>query len=448
MGKLFGTDGIRGIAGEELTSSLALHVGQSLSAVLCKRCAGKPRVLIGKDTRISSDMLESALCAGLCAAGSDVILLGVVPTPAVAFLVKKLSADAGVVISASHNSAEHNGIKVFNSEGFKLSDELEEEIEGLVLSDLWIKASKTGADLGVKKSEKSAFEEYINHIASASADVSGIRVAIDCANGSASTTAKKVFSKIGADFDIFCDKPDGWNINYGCGSTHLENLRNIVLNGSYDIGIAFDGDADRCLAVDELGNEIDGDKIMAVLAKHMKDKGKLTGNTVVATVYSNLGLHCYARENDIKVLCAKAGDRYVLEEMQKGGYSLGGEKSGHIIALDFATTGDGQLTAALLLSLLKESGKKASEVFSKIEMYPQVLRGIEVPNNSKNVLAQKPQVAAAIREGEEILGSEGRILVRPSGTEALVRVMVEGKSLSEINRVCDMISNSIKALLV
>ncbi len=442
MGRLFGTDGIRGVANEQLDCFLALKTGQAAAEVLTEATHHRPLLLIGKDTRISSDMLESALAAGICSVGGDVLLLGTVPTPAVAYLTRKLNADAGIMISASHNTFEHNGIKIFNSEGFKLSDELEDKIENHITTGPTL---KTHEHIGRVGQDKTAINLYIDHVAGAiEAKLSGLRILVDCANGSASVTARDIFSRFEAETDIICADPDGININNGCGSTHLDILAERVVSGGYDVGIAFDGDADRCLAVNEKGEPIDGDHIMAICGAYLKSKGQLSHDTIVATVMSNLGFHMYAKENGVKVISAAVGDRYVLEEMQKGGYVLGGEQSGHLIFLNDETTGDGQFTAMKYLEILSISGKKASELDSGIKQYPQILRNVRVHPDVKEKLATDPSVLSVIATADQKLNGAGRILVRPSGTEPLVRVMVEGTDDSLVHEVCDLIIQAIE----
>ena len=430
MGKLFGTDGIRGVVNAGLDADLAYKVGLAAATVLAKNKGGKPLVTIGKDTRISGDLLKGSLIAGLCTAGADVMDLGTLPTPGVAWVTVEEEADAGIVISASHNPFEHNGIKIFNGKGFKLSDELEEKIEDIVLFGSNNVPMKTGADIGkVSYVAPKASEDYIDHLESTiDSTLGGLRILVDCANGAASTTAARLFDRFSKlRTDVINADPDGVNINERCGSTHMDALAAMVKAGGYDIGIAFDGDADRCLAVDELGSLIDGDQIMAACGLDMKAKGALPGDTVVATVMSNLGFHLYAKEHGMKLECTDVGDRNVLERMVEKGYRLGGEQSGHMIFLEHATTGDGQLTALQILALMKESGKKASQVFSACPRYPQVLINIPVADNDvKKAAMASPLLAQAVQREEEALAGEGRVLVRPSGTEALMRVMVGG----------------------
>lgn len=445
MGKLFGTDGIRGVANETLDAKLAYRIGQAAAISLSDDSGTKPTVVIGKDTRISSDMLEGALVAGLTACGCNAIVLGVIPTPAVAFLTVYLHADAGVVISASHNPYEHNGIKMFSSEGFKLNDALEEEIESLILSDEALPV-KTHDGLGRVTDGRHASEYYIRHLASTVSNLSDLRVLIDCANGSASTTAHRLFNRFDLDVTVINDQPDGVNINDGCGSTHLDMLAQRVKQGGYDLGIAFDGDADRCLVVDEKGNEVDGDKIMAICARDLRQQGKLKNGGFVATVMSNLGLHKYCAENDLKILCAAVGDRNVLELMQKEDMVLGGEQSGHVIFLEHMTTGDGQLAALQFLQILCKSAVRVSKLAGDIARYPQVLLNVKGPhdNAAKKALMESEPVQAAVRKGEEMLAGDGRILVRASGTEALIRVMVEASTQESAQTVAEMVAGTVE----
>lgn len=443
MGKLFGTDGIRGVANEELTCDLAFRTGQAAAMVLAGATGHRARILIGKDTRISSDMLESALAAGIVSVGADVGLLGVVPTPAVAHLTVKSGADAGVVISASHNPVEFNGIKIFGNGGFKLSDALEEQIEAILLGDVSVPL-KTGGEIGRIVRWDAGVNEYCKDVKyTAECNLTDLNILFDCANGAASHTAEKIFPKLYADCTFIHNKPDGLNINRNCGSTHLNSLRTLVREGGFDAGIAFDGDADRCLAVDETGEIIDGDQIMALCAAELKKRGELPGDAFVATVMSNLALYQFAKENEITVEAAAVGDRNVLEMMQEKGYILGGEQSGHVIFLNHSTTGDGQLTAVQFLSLLQKSGKKASELRAMIPQYPQVIINVKVPNDRKGEIAEDRDVQLALREITEELGDEGRILVRPSGTEPLVRVMVEAKDFDQVNAIAGHVADVI-----
>ena len=444
MGRLFGTDGARGVANSELTCELAMAIGRAAAMVLIEVEHRRPRVVIGKDTRVSSDMLEAAIVAGLCSVGADAVLLGVVPTPAVAYLVKEYGADAGVMISASHNPCEYNGIKIFNGEGYKLSDALEEEIEAIVLDGAKTPPCPTGGEIGRITRCETAVDDYVRHLLSIT-DVSlrGMRLAVDCANGSASATARKLFSALGADCVFLNDQPDGVNINADCGSTHIEQLAEFVKKLKYFAGVAFDGDADRCLAVDEQGNLVDGDKIIAALALDMKEKGELDGNAAVATVMSNLGLFRFCEEHGITPVTTKVGDRYVLEEMLKSGYAIGGEQSGHIIFRHHATTGDGQMSAVKLLAMCRERGQKLSAVGGMMERYPQVM--INVKADAK--YTADAELAAAVEKAGAGLGRDGRILVRPSGTEPLIRVMVEGRDFDVINKLAVELAETIQTKL-
>ena len=449
MGKLFGTDGIRGIVGENLTVELAFHVGQAVAAVLTEEKGSKPTITIGKDTRISSDMLEAALMAGICSVGGDVMPLGTIPTPAVAYLTVLEQADAGIVISASHNPYEHNGIKVFNARGYKLSDESEARVEELILSGAPMDV-KTHGEIGKRlHGMRQMKRDYIDHlISSIDCDLSGLRVLVDCANGAASATAPDLFDGLPLHADFIHREPDGVNINDGCGSTHLKSLSEGVVAGGYDLGIAFDGDADRCLMVDELGHEIDGDKIMAVCGAYMKRNGRLTGNTIVATVMSNLGLHEFCRKNGIDLVCTNVGDRNVLEKMVEFGYKLGGEQSGHMIFTDYATTGDGQLSALQFLQILALSGKSASVLTADCPQYPQVLLNVVVSHDRgvKEAIMASDALKTAVADEEKFLRGEGRILVRPSGTEALIRVMVEAKTESVAQLVAERLVKVIRSV--
>lgn len=447
MPRLFGTDGARGIAITDLTCEKAMLIGRAAAIVLTKhsQTGKKAKVIIGKDTRISSDILEAALVAGITSVGVDAELLGVVPTPAVAYLVKSSGADAGVMISASHNSVEFNGIKLFASTGFKLPDEVEDEIEALVVKNPTSMPLKDGINVGRIHAAYDKINEYIAHIAStAERDFSGLKVAIDCANGSASMTAETLFTKLGAKCVFISDKPDGCNINENCGSTHIAELAGFVKENGCDLGVAFDGDADRCLAVDEKGNVIDGDKLIAIISNYMKEKGTLNKNTAVVTVMSNLGFHTYMQQNGLNTVCTKVGDRYVLEEMLKNGYNIGGEQSGHIIFLDHATTGDGQLTAVKLMSLLAGTKESFSQLVGDIPNYPQVLLGVKITEEKRNKWDTIPSVTKLIEQAEAKMGADGRILVRESGTEPLVRVMVEGKKKDEVDNWALKIANEIK----
>ena len=447
MGRLFGTDGARGIANTELTNELAMNIGRAAAMVLAKHTDKKPRVLIGMDTRISSEMLECALSAGLCSVGSDVILCGVLPTPATAYLIGKLGCDAGIMISASHNPCEYNGIKLFDKDGYKLPDEIENEIEAIILDNAEKYPNPTGDGLGRISRAANAADLYIDHIKSTTdVNFSGIKVALDCANGSSAVTAEKLFTSLGAQCTLLANNPDGVNINENCGSTHVDKLAEFVKEGDYDLGLAFDGDADRCLAVDENGDIIDGDKIIAIVAKHFKDEGRLKNDTAVMTVMSNLGFFKFAEKNGITVPKTKVGDRYVLEEMKKGGHCIGGEQSGHIIFLDFASTGDGQLSGVQLIAIMKKTGKKLSELALVMQQFPQVLVNIKTTNDAKAVFMDNTDVKNAIADVENKLGNDGRVLVRASGTEPLIRVMIEGMNQEVITQHAESIADVIRAL--
>ena len=448
MGKLFGTDGIRGVVNDGLDAMLAYKVGMAAAHVMTQeKGGGQPRFAIGKDTRISSDLLEGALIAGLCSAGADVLHLGVIPTPAVAWVTVDTGCDAGVVISASHNPFEHNGIKLFNGRGFKLSDELEGRIEDILLNGVEVPL-KTGGDIGrVIYADEKESQDYIDHLVSTiGSDLSGLHILVDCANGAASATAARLFDRFpDLHADIINADPDGVNINSGCGSTHLDGLKAMVKAGGYDLGIAFDGDADRCLMVDETGEEIDGDQVIAACGLALKERGELAGNAIVATVMSNLGLHRFCRERDMGLFCTSVGDRNVLEKMEESGYVLGGEQSGHTIFRRYATTGDGQLTALQFLDLLCRSGKKASQLVAGCRRYPQVLVNIPVADKAKKeAIMADTDLQAAISQQEKALAGNGRILVRPSGTEALIRVMVEAQTGDEARAVAEFLANVIK----
>ena len=449
MGKLFGTDGIRGVVGETLTAELAYRVGQAITIVLTEQKGSAPTITIGKDTRISSDMLESALMAGICAMGGSVMPFGTIPTPAVAFLTVQEEADAGIVISASHNPYEHNGIKIFGAQGYKLSDEMEEKVEDIVLSKESLPV-KTHDQIGMRlHGMRQMKSDYIDHLlSSVDCDMRGLRVLVDCANGAASATAPGLFGKLPLHADFIFDKPDGININNGCGSTHMETLCRGVVAGKYDLGIAFDGDADRCLLVDEKGHIIDGDKVLAVCGKAMRRKGSLNGNAIVATVMSNLGLHEFCRKGDFLLVCTDVGDRHVLEKMIECGYMIGGEQSGHTIFREYATTGDGELTALQFIQAYCEAGVPASELVSCCAQYPQELINVPVSavGGAKERIMADDRLWEQVRSQEEALNGEGRILVRPSGTEALIRVMVEAKTVEVAHNVAMTLAEFIKTL--
>lgn len=448
MGRLFGTDGVRGIANTELTCELSMNIGRAAAMVLISDEVEHPTVLIGKDTRLSSDMIEGALVAGLCSVGANVLMLGVVPTPAVAYLVKKYNADAGIMISASHNPFEFNGIKIFSMDGYKLPDDLEEEIESIVLDHSIPYPELSGSQLGHVKYAQNAVEDYISHvIESVPQRIDGMKIAFDCSNGSASRTAKQLFESLGAQCHMLYDEPDGVNINDDCGSTHMENLKKYVKEHDLDAGVAFDGDADRCLAVDENGNIVDGDYIIAICATDLKSRGLLKKNTVVGTVMTNMGFSRFSKDMDMNFVSTQVGDRYVLETMIREGYNIGGEQSGHVIFLDYSTTGDGQLTAAQLLSLVHRRNAKLSSIATLMERFPQVMINVKVSPDGKRRFYTDKDIKAEIDHVKETLGSRGRILVRLSGTEPLIRVMVEGEDSEEITRLANQTAELIREKL-
>lgn len=445
MGRLFGTDGARGVANTELTCELALQIGRAAAVVLTKHTNHKPKILIGRDTRISSEMLESALAAGLCSVGADAEMLGVISTPAVAYLVPKYEADAGIMISASHNPVEFNGIKLFSRTGFKLPDEVEAEIEDLIFEHPEKIELKKGIELGRIYKRRSAVSDYVEHLRhTVDIDLSGINVAVDCANGSASATADQLFRELGVQARIIHANPNGMNINDRCGSTNLDALVYYMKENGCEIGVAFDGDADRCLAVDENGNRVDGDQLIAILARDMKERGKLNKDTAVITVMSNFGMRQFGKENGIQLISTSVGDRYVLEEMLKEGYNLGGEDSGHIIMRDYANTGDGQLTAIQLLRIYKQKGMKMSELAKAMTKSPQVMKNVTADAEARARFEKDEEIVRTIEEVKTALGDEGRVLVRASGTEPLIRVMLEGTEYAVINEYCDRIVKVIK----
>lgn len=444
MGRLFGTDGIRGIANSFLSCELAVKVGRAAGTVLSDGSRRRLLFCVGSDTRISSDMLSFSIASGLCSVGVDVIILGVVPTPAVAYLVEKYKADAGIMISASHNPAEYNGIKIFSGDGYKIPDALEEQIETLVL-DEEIPENLSGTDIGKVTYANNAVRDYVEHLKSTVMNsLDGLNIAVDCANGSASVSAEMLFKELGANADILHNKPNGININRNCGSTHIELLREYVLSNKLDAGVAYDGDADRCICVDDKGNIVDGDFIMAICAKDMKSRGKLAKNAVVGTVMTNMGFGKFCKENDINFVATKVGDRFVLEEMLQEGYAFGGEQSGHVIFKDFASTGDGQLTSIQLLSLVKRSGQKLSELAEVMKRYPQCIINVTVSKDGKLAYYTDSQIKAAIEEAKKEFGDTGRIVVRPSGTEPLIRVMTEGEDRVLTESIAKRVSEVIQ----
>lgn len=449
MGRLFGTDGVRGIANESLTPELALQIGRAAAMVLIKESKSeKPTVLIGKDTRASGDMLEAALTAGFTSVGCNVLSVGVVPTPAVAYLVCQYGCEAGVMISASHNPCEYNGIKIFQKTGYKLDDAIEEEIESIILDHSQEIPAMLGGQVGNRLYCKTAVKDYVDHVVStASVRFDGLSIALDCANGSASVCAKDIFTALGAKCLMLSDTPDGVNINDNCGSTHPEELMHFVKDAGLDLGLAFDGDADRMLAVDENGELVDGDKVIAICSKRMKEEGRLAKNTAVVTVMSNMGFFKFCKENDIDCAKTAVGDRYVLERMLKDGYNIGGEQSGHVIFLDYATTGDGELSGVQLVETVVKSGKKLSELAGIMRVYPQVLINVTVTPEGKQKYNNDEYIISAVQQAEMELSGEGRVLVRVSGTEPLVRVMLEGADIEQITKLGNSIADVVRERL-
>ena len=448
MARLFGTDGVRGIANEELTPMLAMQLGQAGAYVLTREKEHKPTIMVGCDTRISGDMLANALMAGACSVGANCVYVGVLPTPAVAYLTQKYKVDAGVVISASHNPVEFNGIKFFDGNGYKLPDELEDEIEGLIKGGMPGIKFPTGTAVGKVKYRTDAREEYINHaIQAVPVDLSGMKIVVDCAEGASFYTSVEALKELGGSVVAIHNNPDGANINANCGSTHMEELQARVVFEKANLGLAFDGDADRLLAVHENGNVVDGDQIMAIVGNHMKSLGKLKKDTIVATVMSNLGFFLMGEKQGMTIEQTKVGDRYVLERMKEIGASLGGEQSGHIIFLDENTTGDGLLSALHLLEVMVDTGKSLSELADIMEVLPQALVNAKVANHKKEKYMEYPVIAEAIREIEQKFAGEGRVLIRPSGTEPLVRVMIEGKDRQVIRREAERLGSLIQDIM-
>ncbi len=449
MGRLFGTDGVRGVANKDLTPELALQIGRAAAMVLIKESnSKKPTVLIGKDTRASGDMLEAALTAGFTSVGCNVLSVGVVPTPAVAYLTVEYGCEAGVMISASHNPCEYNGIKIFQKTGYKLDDAIEEEIEAIILDNAEEIPVMLGGDVGNSLYCKTAVKDYVDHVVStASVRFDGLKIALDCANGSSAVCAKEIFTKLGAKCLMLSDTPDGVNINDNCGSTHPEELMNFVKDAGLDLGLAFDGDADRMLAVDENGELVDGDKVIAICADRMKSEGRLNKNTAVVTVMSNMGFFKFCKEKDINCAKTAVGDRYVLERMLKDGYNIGGEQSGHVIFLDYASTGDGELSGVQLVETVVKSGKKLSELAKIMRVYPQVLINVRVSDEGKKKYNNDEYIISAVQQAEMELNGEGRVLVRVSGTEPLIRVMLEGSDIDMIKRLGNEIADVVKERL-
>lgn len=448
MSRLFGTDGVRGVAGAELTIELATKLGQAGAYVLTKEQAHKPTIIVGCDTRISGGMLASALMAGICSVGANAIYAGVMPTPAIAYLTRKHKVDAGVVISASHNPMEFNGIKFFNGSGYKLSDALEDEIEALIANDMKDITLPTGSAIGKIEYRFDLVREYIDFMKrTVPVDLHGMKIVIDCAEGASYKTSVEALQELGAELVAIHTEPDGTNINANCGSTHMQELQARVVYEKAAVGLAFDGDADRMLAVDENGKVVDGDEIMAICANYMKDKKTLKKDTVVVTVMTNLGFTLMGEEQKLHIEKTKVGDRYVLENMLENGYNLGGEQSGHVIFLDDNTTGDGLLSALHLLEVMVSTGQPLSELASVMEVLPQALVNAKVPNHKKDSFMEYPEIASAVKELEDKFAGEGRVLIRPSGTEPLVRVMIEGKDQRQIEeeakKLADLITNTM-----
>ena len=446
MARLFGTDGVRGVANEELTPLLAMQLGQAGATVLTKENEHRPTIMVGCDTRISGDMLANALMAGICSVGANAVYVGVIPTPAVAYLTKKYKVEAGVVISASHNPVEFNGIKFFDGNGYKLPDSLEDEIEDLIRNGMQGVELPTGSRVGKIKYRTDAREEYINHaIQSVPVNLSELKIVVDCAEGASYYTSVEALRELGANVVPIHNMPDGTNINANCGSTHMEELQARVVYEKAHVGLAFDGDADRLLAVDENGTIIDGDQIMAIVGTHMRDQGKLKKDTIVATVMSNLGFFKMGEREHLQMEQTKVGDRYVLERMREIGASLGGEQSSHVIFLDENTTGDGLLSALHLLEVMVDTGKPLSELAKVMTVMPQALVNAKVPNHKKEKYMEYPEIAGAIDELNRKFAGEGRVLIRPSGTEPKVRVMIEGKDQrmieEEAHKLADLIQN-------
>ncbi|EMC49338.1 phosphoglucosamine mutase [Streptococcus mutans SA38] len=444
MGKYFGTDGVRGEANVELTPELAFKLGRFGGYVLSQHELERPRVFVARDTRISGELLESALVAGLLSVGIEVYKLGVLATPGVSYLVRTEQASAGVMISASHNPALDNGIKFFGGDGFKLADEQEAEIEALLDAKEDDLPRPSAQGLGMVVDYPEGLRKYEKFLVSTGSDLEGMKIAIDAANGAASYSARQVFLDLNADITVIGEEPDGLNINDGVGSTHPEQLQNLVKGSDFVIGLAFDGDSDRLIAVDENGEIVDGDKIMYIIGKYLSEKGRLSKNTIVTTVMSNLGFHKALDRENINIKITAVGDRYVVEEMRRSGYNLGGEQSGHVIIMDYNTTGDGQLTAIQLTKVMKETGKTLSELANEVTIYPQKLVNIYVKNDMKNKAMEVPMIAQIIEKMEAEMAGNGRILVRPSGTEPLLRVMAEAPSTEEVNYYVDTIAKVVK----
>lgn len=446
---MFGTDGVRGVAGSELTIELATQLGQAGAYVLTKEQEHQPTIIVGCDTRISGGMLASALMAGICSVGANAIYVGVVPTPAIAYLTRKHKVDAGVVISASHNPMEFNGIKFFNGDGYKLSDALEDEIEALIHSNMDGVTLPTGSGVGRIDYRFDLRDEYVEFMKKCvPVDLKGLKIVVDCAEGASYYTSVRTLEDLGANLIPIHITPDGTNINANCGSTHMDELQARVVYEKANLGIAFDGDADRMLAVDENGKMVDGDQLMAICGNYMKEKGTLKKNTIVVTVMTNLGFTLMGEEKGIHVEKTRVGDRYVLENMLQNGYNIGGEQSGHIIFLDDNTTGDGLLSALHLLQVMVETGRKLSDLAAVMEVLPQALVNAKVPNHKKDKFMEYAEIVDAIKKVEERFGGEGRVLIRPSGTEPLVRVMIEGKNQEEIDSEAKKLADLITKIML
>lgn len=448
MKRLFGTDGVRGVAGVELTSNLAMEIGKAAAYVLTRN-KDNVKVIIGNDGRESSDMLVAALKAGLYSLGVSVLDVHLIPTPAISYLVEYYKMDAGIMVTASHNSYEYNGIKIFDSNGYKLPDEVEDEIEKCIRDDFDYPVSKIGRPL----KERDATKDYGNYLLDCvkkynpNVSFSSLNIAIDASNGAASNVSEYVYSKLGCNYHIINNRPNGTNINDKCGSMYPEVLGEYVVKNKLDVGVCYDGDADRAIFIDNLGNIIDGDYAMSIIGLDLKKKDKLNNNTIVGTVMNNLGFINFCKDNDIDFIATKVGDRYVLEELKLGGFSLGGEQSGHVILKDYANTGDGELTSLILFSILADSSIKLSDLSNIMIKYPQVLINVKISNDKKSDFYMNDKIKNSIIKFENLLGTDGRVLVRPSGTEPLIRVMLEGKDLELINKyakeIADVIGNEL-----
>ena len=448
MKRLFGTDGVRGVAGVELTSNLAMEIGKAAAYVLTRN-KDNVKVIIGNDGRESSDMLVAALKAGLYSLGVSVLDVQLIPTPAISYLVEYYKMDAGIMVTASHNSYEYNGIKIFDSNGYKLPDEVEDEIEKCIRDDFDYPVSKIGRPL----KERNATKDYGNYLLDCvkkynpNVSFSSLNIAIDASNGAASNVSEYVYSKLGCNYHIINNRPNGTNINDKCGSMYPEILGEYVVKNKLDVGVCYDGDADRAIFIDNLGNIIDGDYAMSIIGLDLKKKDKLNNNTIVGTVMNNLGFINFCKDNDIDFIATKVGDRYVLEELKLGGFSLGGEQSGHVILKDYANTGDGELTSLILFSILADSSIKLSDLSNIMIKYPQVLINVKISNDKKSDFYMNDKIKNSIIKFEDLLGTDGRVLVRPSGTEPLIRVMLEGNDLELINKyakeIADVIGNEL-----